>query len=475
MCIVGALGAVSFISFKEFTLEEANRHQIQDLNMKAQGISHTVGFYHEVVRQLSVQGSVKNIVMFSGYQAAHDWAVITQKLLPESIGLALFDEEGNVLGNPAELSLGSMCLADMKALLSGKQVADPAVHTETAGMEHFDVTENIMEDGEVVGVIFASFSLRTMQHDLDRMVSEGEQLSIISNTGQLIAQSGMIGNNSYEIKERFPISGTDWYLQAIVDEQNLQGVLITHAIIGIVLLVSISTVFYYFSGRLVRIFSDDFDAVLKLLKLVRDNKKAGTEIRSRLLETKDVVQEIRNIAEDISGYQQLLIDYSVTDDLTGLFNRRAFYQEMIRFMDLSGRDVDMVVVTLDLDHMKQINDSLGHETGDNLLVQFAHVLRARTRETDYCARVGGDEFWVVLVKCTEDQVASWYQDLVKDFQARQRDVLGLSSVDMHCGVSAGYTVIKKDEQETKNVLKRADEALYRAKSAGRGNIQGFNE
>ncbi|MDH5711833.1 MAG: diguanylate cyclase [Gammaproteobacteria bacterium] len=448
---------------------------MQDLSIKAQGISHTVGFYQEIVRQLSVQDEVKNIVMFSGVQAAQEWAAVTQKLLPESIGLALFDGDGNVLGQPAELSLGSMCLADMEALLSGQQVTHPAVHAETAGKQHFDVTENIMEDGEVVGIIFASFSLRTMQHELDRMVSEGEQLSIMSNTGMLVAQSGVLGNNSYEIKERFPISGSDWYLQAIVDEQDLQDVLITHAIIGIVLLVTISAVFYYFSCRLVQIFSDDFDAVLKLLKLVRDNRNAGVKIRSRLLETKGVVQEIRNIAEDISGYQQHLIDYSVTDDLTGLFNRRAFYQEMIRFMDLAGRDEDIVVVTLDLDHLKQINDSLGHETGDQLLIQFANTLRARCRETDYCARVGGDEFWVVLVKCTEDQMESWYRDLAKDFQARQRDALGLSSGDQLCGVSAGYTSIKKDEMETKNVLKRADEALYRVKSAGRGNIQGFNE
>jgi diguanylate cyclase (GGDEF)-like protein len=475
LCIVTALGAISFISFKEVTSEQAYKQQIQELKVKAQGISHSVGFYREIVRQLSVQNKVKNLVLFESFQKAQDWAIITQKLLPESIGLALFDEEGNVLGHPAELSLGPTCIADLKAHLSNKQVDEPTVHDEKAGKEHFDITENIIQDGEVIGVIFASFSLRTMQKELDRMVSEGQHISIISNTGQLIAQSGKLAKKSYMLKEKLPISGTDWYMEVIVEEYDFGGALVSHAIASIILLICVCTVFYFFLGRLVRVFSEDFDVIRKLLKSVRDNKKVRVNVHSKLLETEGIVQDIRDIIEDINSYHQLLIDHSVTDDLTGLFNRRAFYQEMIRFMDLSNRDVDIVVVTLDLDHLKYVNDAMGHETGDQILVQFAHALRARSRDTDYCARVGGDEFWVVLVKCTADQVGQWYTELVEDFQNRQRDVLGFSTDDQQCGVSAGYTVIEKDDQETKNVLKRADEALYRAKSNGRGNMQGFRK
>jgi len=473
LCMVIVLALTSFLTFKKFVSEGSYELQLRELAIKAHGISHSVGVYREIVKQLATQHIVKDLILFSEASEAQVWALEMQRLLPGSIGLALFDDEGNVLGNPTMLNLGSMCVADMNKHIQGKHIEKPAIHTDVSGKEHYDIAENIVQGGEIIGVLFVSFALNTVQHRLDQIITQGQKLSIVSNSGQLIASSGTLVEESYILKEEIPIPETDWHMEVAMEKQNLKDILISVALINIALLVWVGAVFYFFAERMKDIFSKDINVIRKLLSVVRSNEAESEELHSRLLETENVFREIQSIADDIGMYQKKLVRYSVTDELTGLSNRRAFYEEMKRYMDLSNRGIDIAVVTLDLDYFKQINDFMGHAVGDELLIQFALLLKAHTRNTDLCARVGGDEFWVVLVKCEEDQIKQWYEALIKDFLTKQNSILDMSSGVRLCGVSAGYTLMKKDDKEIKDVLRRADEALYEAKSVGRGNIQAY--
>ncbi|MDX6679811.1 MAG: hypothetical protein QOE31_3863, partial [Solirubrobacteraceae bacterium] len=118
----------------------------------------------------------------------------------------------------------------------------------------------------------------------------------------------------------------------------------------------------------------------------------------------------------LRAQQEILAEMAYVDSLTGLGNRRAFDLHLEREWALTLRDgVDSYVVVADLDRFKLLNDACGHATGDSVLREFAAALRTATRRTDILARIGGDEFGVLLVRCDERAAHS--------FMVRLRDAM----------------------------------------------------
>ena len=155
---------------------------------------------------------------------------------------------------------------------------------------------------------------------------------------------------------------------------------------------------------------------------------------------------------------------AATDPLTGLANRRLTLQLLDQLARDSRLDLVPVVMLCDLDHFKHINDGWGHAVGDQVLVAVANALRASTRDADTVARWGGEEFLIVL-PFTRDLDAS---ELAERLRAR---VEALQVADRHqCPVpvtlSIGIAPLAANEPGA-SWLKRADEALYRAKDEGR--------
>ena len=150
-----------------------------------------------------------------------------------------------------------------------------------------------------------------------------------------------------------------------------------------------------------------------------------------------------------------------TDALTGLANRREFDAALHRiFKDAERSERPVVLMILDLDNFKKINDSHGHDVGDNALRVLAEILRATSRETDTVARFGGDEFACILPDANED-----------DAKERCRRLhMSVSELKFECSIkiSIGVSVRTTDAPIASAVaLKRADQALYTAKQAGR--------
>ena len=155
---------------------------------------------------------------------------------------------------------------------------------------------------------------------------------------------------------------------------------------------------------------------------------------------------------------------AATDPLTGLSNRRRTLQLLEQLAREARLDAAPVVMLCDLDHFKRINDGWGHAMGDQVLVAVANALRASTRDADTVARWGGEEFLIVL-PATRDLDAS---ELAERLRAR---VEALQVADRHeCPVpvtlSIGIAPLAANETGS-SWLKRADEALYRAKGEGR--------
>ena len=166
--------------------------------------------------------------------------------------------------------------------------------------------------------------------------------------------------------------------------------------------------------------------------------------------------------------EQLLRFQASHDELTGLANRRQLLDE-IRRVVADGRSV--AVLLLDLDRFKLINDSLGHDRGDELLVVVADRLRLAVRPGDLVARLGGDEFAVVLPGPVSVAEAAFVADRLLGLIG---EPIVLGSQEVYPTVSIGIAVTD-DHLAVADLLRRADTAMYRAKSMGRARHEVFDE
>jgi diguanylate cyclase (GGDEF)-like protein len=157
------------------------------------------------------------------------------------------------------------------------------------------------------------------------------------------------------------------------------------------------------------------------------------------------------------------------DDLTSLPNRLMLTQYLDRALSRHRRAAtQLAILFMDLDRFKVINDSLGREAGDGLLRQVAERLRAQAREGDTVARMGGDEFVVVI----ENQanlldISACARRLIQELSAPY----ALGKNDCHVTLSIGISIFPTDGSDSQELLKAADAAMYRAKETGRNNYQ----
>ena len=164
---------------------------------------------------------------------------------------------------------------------------------------------------------------------------------------------------------------------------------------------------------------------------------------------------------------------ALTDPLTSLPNRRLLMDRLTVAMRSSERTgKGGAVLLVDVDHFKQVNDSLGHQAGDSLLQQAAGRLSSSVRACDTVSRFGGDEFVVVLEDLHEKSETAIAQTLQigKKIIAKFNEPFTLASRDHCCTVSVGAALFGKQIQSEDEVLKCADRALYLAKSGGRNTV-----
>ena len=154
------------------------------------------------------------------------------------------------------------------------------------------------------------------------------------------------------------------------------------------------------------------------------------------------------------------------DALTGLLNRRAFDALLTEEVDRARRlGHPLALVVLDLDHFKTINDTHGHPTGDTVLAAAARVLESEVRSIDRVARIGGEEFAVVLMETNADEALAAARRLVEAMRKRTVDIGGGAKLGFTA--SAGVAVLSRYGESEGGLLAEADQALYTAKRGGR--------
>ena len=162
-----------------------------------------------------------------------------------------------------------------------------------------------------------------------------------------------------------------------------------------------------------------------------------------------------------------LLRHAHRDHLTGLANRRIFEQQMPGLMETAKRyNRPLTIAAMDLDHFKQVNDTHGHQAGDQSLKDVAHALASRVRMTDLLVRMGGDEF--ILVMTDTDQASA---QVLAERLCRGVSDLQIKADDTHqLGVSIGLAQLQPGES-LDQLMERADDILYLAKERGRSQVQ----
>ncbi|MEO6144797.1 MAG: EAL domain-containing protein [Dermatophilaceae bacterium] len=204
-------------------------------------------------------------------------------------------------------------------------------------------------------------------------------------------------------------------------------------------------------------------------------------VTDRLGETSTFTAEDLTLLQTLTGHlavalrgarlvQKLGFD-ATHDALTGLANRRGLYTDgQARLANASG--LRRALLLLDLDKFKEVNDSLGHHAGDQLLVEVGTRLRGQLRGGDLLARLGGDEFAVLLEDAGSDEASS----VAEDLRARLAEPFtppagpsSLGSLTLHSTVSIGIALFPDDGVDLSALLRKADIALYKAKTSGAGH------
>jgi diguanylate cyclase (GGDEF)-like protein len=161
------------------------------------------------------------------------------------------------------------------------------------------------------------------------------------------------------------------------------------------------------------------------------------------------------------------------DSLTGLANRLLFRERLDRALIRADRSNTLVsLFVIDLDRFKNVNDTLGHDAGDQLLVQVANRLRECTREGDTVSRLGGDEFTIIMEDLKNADDAILTADKVLDFMKKPFDI---NSNEIFVTPSIGITVYPIDDTNAGHLFINADSAMYQAKESGRNCYRFYTE
>ena len=164
------------------------------------------------------------------------------------------------------------------------------------------------------------------------------------------------------------------------------------------------------------------------------------------------------------------IELAITDGLTGLFNRRYMETHLGTLVEqAAARDKPITVLVLDIDYFKAINDSYGHDAGDDVLREFALRIRKGIRNIDLACRYGGEEFVIVMPE-TDMAVATMVAERLRRRIATEPFAIQQGARHVEVTISIGIAALSGTADSAAAILKRADQALYRAKRDGRNRV-----
>lgn len=231
---------------------------------------------------------------------------------------------------------------------------------------------------------------------------------------------------------------------------------------------------YSFVKQNIQILYNESDAIRHPLRvLTAEGKMLDVEMYSNRIMYQGspaVIGTILDVTERKRA-EELNAFLAYHDSLTELPNRRKFEEILENTLDTAKiTRRHFAVMYLDMDRFKYINDSLGHAVGDQLLIAFAKRLQEQIRENDFAARMGGDEFTVILPHIRDNNSAI---EVARRIIERTREPFYIEDHELFITTSIGISIYPNDGDDSSTLMKNADSALYRAKDLGKNGYQIF--
>ncbi|MCA3154338.1 MAG: EAL domain-containing protein [Burkholderiales bacterium] len=212
-----------------------------------------------------------------------------------------------------------------------------------------------------------------------------------------------------------------------------------------------------------------------------NNRKDGTKLwcdwyisglhdeEGQLLSLFIIVQDISHRIQTEARLQQL----AAYDSLTGLPNRSSLQFELTQAIDRARREnIGVAAIFIDLDHFKNVNDTLGHPVGDKLLLEVARIMKSCVRQRDLVSRMGGDEFMIVIENASIHKAARYVS--IKILSALNQPI-SVEGQLLSVGASVGIALFPDHGSDAHTLLKNSDMAMYHAKESGKNRFEFYNE
>lgn len=217
------------------------------------------------------------------------------------------------------------------------------------------------------------------------------------------------------------------------------------------------------SGKLLYgFFFAERDGVLLLADVLGDGDEVAEQLGMLANEIGDIGRELRQRNRELQDANRKISELARTDPLTGIANRRRFLERLDPLLALAHRrDLPLCLVMADLDHFKRVNDTYGHEAGDEVLCAFADLLRRECRREDLPCRFGGEEF-IILLPYTRTDEGLVLAERIRSRLMEARFLGGNATATASFGLASALP-----DDTAQAFIARADQALYQAKAQGR--------
>lgn len=459
---LGSAGAGWLVVQNQFETE-TQRAQA-DAERHAQQVATTLGnqlaFYQNIVNILARRSELNDIVSFGEEEAASKWAQQVRRLLPDALGATLSYDNGQVLGDPTTQRIGPICEIDLKHFANDELESYPPVHTNVAGLEHFDILGNL--SGGSSGALLISFRLETLSRSLRRDLRDGESLALFTTSGKRLAQAGNTAADYSTVEA--PVPGSDWILQLQHPPIAPSHIWLALFAVNLLMVIVVIALISGHSKRFSNAIQHDVHWIQRNIARVLDGRLQPLNLRLKTAEINQLTPEINALTEQLQDTTDQLRYTSLTDPLTHLHNRRHFDAMLAHAFERSLRRSPDTLLVIDINKFKEINDLFGHHEGDRFLVDIAASFRKATRQGDMISRLGGDEFAIILEGLTPIEVEKW----VRRFAKRFDELMAANKPEgapAGCGsLSIGVVAISAQLfTGLEAVIKAGDHAMYQAK------------
>lgn len=201
----------------------------------------------------------------------------------------------------------------------------------------------------------------------------------------------------------------------------------------------------------------------------RDQAITWIDGRTVRMEIATDITTLKNSEQKLLAAKMLAEERASQDELTNLYNRRAFFEQGKQLFRQAKRYQQLIsVMMIDIDHFKNINDNHGHTVGDSVLKTIAGLLQKSIREVDILARIGGEEFAVILPQTGVEEASKLAERIRQCIEAA---VIQHDALQIHVTASIGIAACMVEGDDLDRMLTKADDALYIAKKKGRNQVK----